>query len=133
MRKDIQFPKVENVGMAAVKHTDGDTVTWKVHVINLLKKPITNVLIATKGYGRVRKENVQTSQLRHYFEEVPANGERPVEVIPTDLVGLNNEYWLSYYLDGRIYDKKFIFLPDSLIDEHLTELPVIGEEGILIL
>ena len=133
MKKDIEFPKVENVGIWAPPDEQDGAKAWKVHIINLLDEPITNVLVNTRGYGTINKEEIKTSQLRHYFEAIEPHGERGIELIPSDLVGLNNQYWVSYYVNGQIFDKKFIFLPDSLIDKNMTPLPVLETPGILII
>ncbi|MEZ4721329.1 MAG: hypothetical protein R2813_05565 [Flavobacteriales bacterium] len=133
MKADIEFPKVEKVGICAIPEENEGQAVWKVHILNMLDEPITNVLVSTRGYGMKEEEQVKTSELRHYFEEVPAGGERPIELIPDNLTGLNNQYWVSFYIDSTIYDKKFIFLPDSLLDKNLTHIPVIDKQGILII
>ena len=133
MKSDIEFPKVEKVGVCAVPHSVDGQTTWKVHVINMLDEAITNVLVSTRGYGKKEEDQVNTSTLRHYFEKVNANSSIGVEVIPEDLVGLNNQYWVSFYIGREIFDKKFIFLPDTLLEKNLVNLPVLDEKGILIL
>ena len=132
MKSDIEFPKVEKVGICAVPHSDSNGTTWRVHIINMLDEHITNVLVSTRGYGKHNDDQVSTSQLRHYFEEVPARSERAIEVITEELVGLNNQYWVSFYIGDTIYDKKFIFLPDTLLAKNLVDVPIVGERGILI-
>ncbi|MEQ9188044.1 MAG: hypothetical protein RLP15_09940 [Cryomorphaceae bacterium] len=133
MKDDIDFPKVEQVGVCAVPHDAEEMKTWKVHIINLLDEPITNVLVSTRGYAKKNDDQVSTSELRHFFEDVQSKSSRPIEVIPQDLIGLNNQYWVSFYIGRTIYDKKFIFLPDTLLEKNLVDLPVMEEKGILIL
>lgn len=133
MREDIDFPKVEKVGVCAVPDEKEGMKVWVVYLLNLLPGKITNVLVSTRGYGKKDQEDVKTSELRHYFEEVAANDARQVEIVPEDLEGLSNQFWVSYYHDGQLFDKKFIFLPDSLIKENMMELPVIMKKGILIM
>lgn len=133
MKEDIEFPKVERVGICAIPEESDGHIFWKVQVINMLDKPISNVLVATKGYGKRAAEEVATSELRHYFEEIQPLSLKSVEVIPDDLVGLSNQYWVSFYIDGKIFDKKFIFLPETLIEQNLTHVPIIDKRGILII
>ena len=130
MKEDINFPKVENVGVCAVPGEDG---TWKVHLLNLHDEPLSNILVSTRGYGKSKNEDVKTSELRHFFERVEAKSSLQIELIPKELHGLNNQYWVSYYLNEQIFDKKFIFLPDTLLEKNLIDLPVLGEKGILII
>lgn len=133
MKEDIDFPKVDKVGVCAVPDEKEGMKVWVVHVLNMLPDAITNVLVSTRGYGKKNNEDVKTSELRHYFEEVGAMDARQVEIVPQDLEGLNNQFWVSYYHNGKLFDKKFIFLPDSLIEENMRELPIVKQKGILII
>jgi hypothetical protein len=133
MKVDIDFPEVEQIGICAIPEETGEQTMWKVHIINLLGETIKNVLVAAKGYGMSESELVNTSELRHYFDEIAPKSERPIELIPDDLTGLNNQYWVSFYIGEKIYDKKFIFLPDTLIDSNLTRVPVLEKSGVFIL
>ena len=63
---------------------------------------------------------------------MPAQGSAGVEAIDPAVFGLTNEYWLSYYIDGTIYDKKFIFLPESIVDDNLIRIPVLNKPGVMI-
>ena len=105
---------------------------WKVYVINQKKVPIANVLVSSKGYGLKDEKQVKTSVLRHFLGDVPARSYAPIEAIDQQVFGLTNEYWLSYYIDGTIYDKKFIFLPESIVDDHLIRVPILNKPGVVI-
>ena len=48
-----------------------------------------------------------------------------------DVFHLNNEYWVSYFIGKQIFDKKFIFVPDSIIEKNIVTIPALGLEGIL--
>lgn len=133
MKSDIAFPKVEKVGVCAIPEEKEGMKVWVIHILNLLEEELHNVLVSTKGYGTKNDEKVQTSQLRHYFENLAPHSARQVEIVPEDLTGLNNQYWVSFYIGSVIYDKKFIFLPDSLLHKNMIDLPVIKQKGILII
>ena len=49
-----------------------------------------------------------------------------------DVFGLTNEFLLTYYLDNVIHDKKYIFLPESIIIENKTKLPLMNKMGVMI-
>ncbi|MDA7837033.1 hypothetical protein N9A49_06455, partial [Salibacteraceae bacterium] len=83
--------------------------------------------------GKKDDDKVNTSELRYYFEDLKAKSSRPIELITPELVGLNNQYWVSFYIDQTIFDKKFIFLPDTLLDKNLIDIPVLDQKGILII
>jgi hypothetical protein len=44
----------------------------------------------------------------------------------------NNEYWVSFYIDKVIHDKKFIFLPGTINEEFFTSVPIIFKKGVMI-
>jgi len=105
---------------------------WTVYLINLKNEPITNVLISAKGYGEKDGRIVKTSVLRHFLGDIAPQAFAGVEAIDTEVFGLTNEYWLSYYIGGTIYDKKFIFLPESIVDENLMKIPLVNKPGVMI-
>jgi hypothetical protein len=132
MKQDIQRPEVENVAMAVVKETDGDEPRWGVYLINEKDIPLSTVLVSSRGYGEVEGQEVKTSQLRHFLEDVEATSFKKVEVMMPEVFGLTNQYLLSFYIDRVIFDKKYIFLAESIIDDNLVNIPLINRPGVLI-
>jgi hypothetical protein len=136
MKKDIVFPEVEGVYMTVVKEKgeeDNGEMVWNVYLINNNPKELNNVLVSSKGYNHELKGEKNTSSvLRHFFELVPAKASQKVEPIIEQVFGLHNEFMVSYYLDKVLYDKKYIFLAETIKEENFTEVPVIKKQGILI-
>jgi len=133
MKKDLPENIVEDVAMAIVLMGETpETESWTVYFINLKKELISNVLISSKGYGEKDGVMVRTSTLRHFLGDLEPMTYAGVEAIDTAVFGLTNEYWLSYYIDGTIYDKKFIFLPESIVDDNLIKIPLINKPGVMI-
>ena len=132
VRKDIHIPKVEDVSMAVVKETDNVDAEWGVYLINNKNVDLKNIIIASKGYGKIDDQEIKTSTLRHFFDELGQSSVQKVEKIMPDVFGLNNEYMLTFYIDGTIYDRKYIFVPDSVVEENLIQIPLIDRPGILI-
>lgn len=132
MKKDIDRPKVENVTVAIIKKTNElNVVEWFVHLINQNDFDIENTLVTSKGYGEKGNEVQKTSTLRHFLQTVEANGSALIEPIQEEVFHLNNEYWVSYYVNSQVFDKKFIFLPDSIKEENLTYIKELETNGIL--
>lgn len=130
--KDL-LPKVDDVHMAVVKEENElNQVEWNVYIINKKKTFIETVMLTSKGYGIHKGEQVKTSVLRKVLEDIPALSYLKVEMLPEDLHGLTNEFWLSFYAEKNLYDKKYIFLPETIKEANLTTIPVIGKKGILI-
>ncbi|MES2809288.1 MAG: hypothetical protein V4619_11715 [Bacteroidota bacterium] len=133
MLKDLHENNVTDIAVAvALEGETAESKSYHVYLINLKNEALENVLITSKGYGEKDGEQVRTSTLRHMFAEVPAGTFKQIEMIDEQTFGLNNEYWVSYYIGKQIYDKKFIFLPESIIDSNFIKLPVVNKPGVMI-
>ena len=124
------MPKVTDLALVAVPSEDKD---WDAVLINLRNEPITNVLVASKGYGNTDGKKVETSTLRKFFERIDSNEYVSLEIIRPNLLNIANEFWVSFYSNGEIYDKKFVFVESSISTEHLTPVPVLNKKGVMIL
>lgn len=132
MKKDINIPEVKNVTLAVVREKNLlNHYEWKVFLINSNTFPINNTLVASSGYGEKQGEVQRTSTLRHFLETVPANGNVMVEPLDEKLFHLNNEYWVSYYIGNQIYDRRFVFVPDSICEANLMFIKELDREGVL--
>jgi hypothetical protein len=133
MLKDIPENKVENIAVAVVpeESPEGDKV-WNVYLINLKDETIEGVLVTSKGYGFKNGEKVKTSTLRHFLDVVPPHEFAKVEPIVENVFGLNNEYWVSFYVNKVMFDKKYLFLPETINEEYFTHIPVIEKKGVMI-
>ncbi|MDF1673486.1 MAG: hypothetical protein P1U41_08270 [Vicingaceae bacterium] len=134
MKKDIEQLKVENVAVAVVKekNEEGEYI-WNVYLVNQRKETLQNVLISSKGYVTDLKGNeTKTSVLRHVIGNVEANEYAKIEPIIEDVFALNNEYWLSFFLDDKMYDKKYIFLAETIKKENFTTIPILNKQGVMI-
>lgn len=132
MKKDIDFTPVQGVAVAIAcsENIPGER-HWNVYLINNNNTPLDNVFVTSKGYGIIAEEDVKTSVLRHMFARVEPKSFVQVEAIDPAVFKLNNEYWVSYYIDGKIYDKRFVFVPDSITDEHLIDIAMLQMQGVL--
>ena len=133
MKKDIQSPPVKDIALAVVKETNEvDEICWNIYLLNLKNENITQVLITSKGYGQYNGKEVKTSTLRHFFEIVKAKNAIKIEPIIEGLFGLNNEYLLSFYINKTLYDKKYIFLAESIQEKNLVTVPILHKKGVMI-
>ena len=127
MKKDIEFPKVENVYLTVVK--DGEM--WKVYILNRNECSLDNLMITSKGYGDKNGKQQRTSILRHMIPVLKSGEYALIEPIDPQVFHLNNEYWVSFFIDNKLYDKKYIFVPDSIVDDHLIPIQELGLKGVL--
>lgn len=132
MIKDIKIPEVKNVTLAVARTKNpGESDEWKVYLINNNDFPLENTLVASKGYGEKAGEQQKTSTLRHFLETVPANSAALVEPIDPAVFHLTNEYWVSYYVGRQIFDKRFVFVPDTICEKNLTFIKEWEMEAVL--
>ena len=133
MKKDLPENIVENIAIAIVMESaTPEAKLWKVYLINLKNDASETVLVSSKGYGEKNGENIKTSILRHSIGNVPAKSFAEIELIDEQVFGLTNEYWLSYYIGSQIFDKKFIFVPESIVDSNMTRVPLLNKAGVMI-
>jgi hypothetical protein len=141
MKQDIPFEPVVGVSIAIVPDADflegtpneAGTATWQVFLLNNNEFALENVLIASEGYGNQPDgQAVRTSTLRYHFPEIAAYSATPIELIDPAIFHLTNQYWVSYYRDSQIFDKKFVFVPDSIVTANLSRLDLLaGRAGVL--
>jgi len=131
MIKDIVFPEVEDIAVAIVQEFEG-LDEYNVYLINLKTTSIKNVLVTSTGYGVINEEHKKTSTLRHFFEEIKQHDYIVIEPITKEVFGLSNEYWLSFTLNDQLFDKQFIFLPETIVESNMVTVPVINKKGVLI-
>ena len=133
MKADLPENIVEDVAIAiALVGDTPEVASWTVYLVNLKNEPITSVMITSKGYGQIDGKPVKTSLLRHSLGDVAAHAYVSVEAIDPAVFGLTNEYWLSYYIGKNIFDKKFYFLPESIIETNFIRIPVLNKPGVMI-
>ncbi len=133
MKEDLPENIVADISIAVVLESDSPQGrVWNVYLVNEKSVPIRNVMVSSKGYGTKDDREVKTSVLRHFIGDIEAGDYAKIEAIDEQVFGLTNEYWLSYYIDGTIYDKKYIFLPESIIDDNLIRVPVLNKPGVII-
>jgi hypothetical protein len=135
MLKDIQRTAVENIAVAIVPKIaeDGsEEKLWEVYILNLKDETIDNVIVASKGYGTYKGDIVKTSVLRHYLGTIEGQTAMLIEPIQEEVFGLNNEYWVSFYLNREIFDKKYVFLPESINEDYFTFIPILERKGVMI-
>ncbi len=128
MKKDIEIPIAKEVYVAAVHEWNEDFLSkdWNAYIINNRVTQIDMVLIVSKGYDGERK----TSLMRHAIGVVDAKSFQKIELIQEDVLSLNNEFFVTYYADNKIYEKRFVFKKNTVNESSLLDIPLIEKEGI---
>ena len=134
MKKDILIPEVKDVYVAAVLITDdtGDQQWW-IHLSNDSTSPWENVMIQSRGYSDLDTNSGQkTATLRKVIQVLPAKSATKLEPIMPEVFHLFNEYWVTFFQEHTLKDRKFIFGPHTIEDAIKEDLPVLKDKGILV-
>jgi len=136
MKDDIKIPAVEGISVAVVREWNEEKTAevYNVYLINLREELIENVLVSSAGYGenKTTGEKIKTSSLRHFIGNVESNSFAKIEPIVEDVFGINNEYWVSFFSGKQMYDKKFVFLAESITEENFINVPLMDSKGVVI-
>lgn len=132
MRAEDLIQLAEDIAVAVVPEQTEDQSGWMVYLVNLKNTSLENILVSSKGYGEIDNRNLRTSELRHYIEKLEAHKFSRIEPITEEVFGLANEYWVSFYVNKTIYDKKFVFLPESINENNFVTIPFLNRKGVMI-
>jgi len=136
MREELKGPLVENVGVAVIQiENELKEKMYEVYLLNLKEEIIEGIIITSKGYGEnaITGEKVKTSTLRHSLEVLLPNEVAKIEPIMEDVFGIANEFWVSFWINDTMYDKKFVFVPESISEKNMKIIPLLGEKGVMII
>ena len=133
MKKDIIIPKVENVFLAAVQEWSDDFMekVWYVYLVNDSDYYLDSVMVVSKAFGTLDGEMKKTSLLRHAFMQVPSVSVVKIEMIETNVLRLNNEFMVTYFIGSTLYDKKFIFRAQTITSDYVEEVPILFVDGVI--
>jgi len=125
MKKDIQISKVENVQIIATKEWDKDFLAqhWNVYVINNREDIIESVLVLSRGKNKDKK----TSTLRHGLGDLPPHTGKKVELITEEVFSFTNEYIVTFFAEGKLFDRSFIFEPQSISEKNAVFIDLMGQ------
>ena len=129
MKKDIDIPKVKDVYVAAVfeLNEDYNTYDWNIYLINDGTAPIETVLIVAQGYD----EKDMTAPTRKSIAIVPAKSFAKIEYIDESVFKLDNFFTITYFMDNKMYDKRFELPRFSITEDNAVALPVLNKKGVL--
>ncbi len=132
MKKDIILPKVDRVDVVVILE-DELTNEYNFYLWNHSEDIIEGIIITSAGFGEdsLTGEKILTATLRHSLEVLLPNEVAKIEVIMPEVFGLYNEYWLSFWVNDVLYDKQFLFPPESIIPSKFKLINQFGKKGVL--
>ncbi len=129
MKKDIEIPIAKNVHVAIVHEWNDEFLekNWNAYIINDRDSKIEAVIAVSNGYEGERK----TSTMRHGLGDIPAKSFRKIEILQEDILAFNNEFFVTFFADDKLYEKRFLFEKYSISESNLGPIPVMELEGVL--
>ncbi len=134
MKEGLFGPKVENVAFAIVEEIVDNEKIYNVYLLNMRQDIMEGIIVTSDGYGEnvTTGEKVRTSTLRHSIEVLLPGEIAKIEPIMEDVFGLANEYWISFWVEDIMFDKKYIFLPETVSTEKMKIIPQLGFRGVIL-
>lgn len=128
MKNDIEIPVSKDVFVVIVHEWNKEFLSkdWNAYIINNRKIPIEMALVVSKGYDGDRK----TSTMRYAFGVVKSKGYEKIEMVTEDVLGLNNEFYVTYYIENKLYEKRFVFPKNSVSENNLVPVPLLEMDGV---
>lgn len=129
MKKDIEIPIVKDVYLAIIHEWNTEFLSkdWNMYIINNKETKLDMVLAVSKGFDGERK----TSTMRHGIGVVEPKSFEKIEVIQEEVLALNNEFFVTFYADDKLYEKRFLFEKDSVSESNLKPILIIEKDGVL--
>lgn len=129
MKKDIEIPVAKDVHVAMIREWNKEFLDkdWNAYIINDRTTPIEMTMVVSKGYDKDRK----SSTMRHGIGDMQPKSFRKIEVVQEDVLGLNNEFFVTFYADNKLYEKRFVFEKNTVEENNLVQIQLIDKEGIM--
>ncbi len=129
MKKDIEIPIAKDVHVAVIHEWNKDFTSkdWYAYLINNRNTPIDMVLIVSKGYAG----ELKTSTMRHGFGLVAPKSFEKIELLYEAVFKLDNEFFVTFYAENKLYEKRFVFKKNTIAEKNLVTIPLVVNEGIL--
>ncbi|CAZ95565.1 hypothetical protein [Zobellia galactanivorans] len=129
MKKDIEIPIAKDVHVAVVREWNEEFLSkdWNAYILNNRTDAIEMTIIVSKGYDDERK----TSTMRHGLGLIAAKSFAKIEVLQEDILALDNEFFVTFFAEGKLFEKRFVFPKNTINERDLQPIPLIDLEGIL--
>ncbi|CAM3443588.1 hypothetical protein [Zobellia roscoffensis] len=128
MKKDIEIPIAIDVHIAIIREWNEDFLSkvWNAYIINSRADEIEMAIVVSKGFDDER----QTSTMRHGIGTIAPKTFKKVEMLQEEILSLNNEFFVTFFAEGKLFEKRFVFLKNTISEKNLTNIPLIEKDGI---
>ena len=129
MKKDIEIPIATDVHVAIVHEWTEEFLSkdWNAYLINNRSDTIEMAIVVSKGFDG----DTRTSTIRHGIGTLEPGSFKKVEVLQEDVRALNNEFFVTFFAENKLFEKRFLFPKHTVTEKNLSTIPVIQSEGVL--
>ena len=133
MKKDIIIPTVEGVHVVAFQEWNDDFQenSWYAYLVNDTDNLLEMATVVSRAFGSINGEERKTGSFRHAFAKVEPRTATKVELLENNVLQLNNEFMVAYFIGTTMFDKTFVLEANNFSDEAAVDLPVINKKGII--
>ena len=130
MKKDITIPEVTDIQLAVALHynTMFKIDDWNIYLINNKLEPLEQVLIVSNGFDNQKK----TATFRHKLEVLPAKSYAKVEFMLEELLSINNEFKITFFIENTLYEKTFLIKKNTVSSKTIKLIPILNCKGVII-
>ncbi len=130
MLKDLQIEPVEGVKLAIAKtpNEEGET-NFYAYIINNKEFALQKVIIMSEAFENEDGSGRKTSKLRHFHDLIPPGKAAKIEAVDPSVFSFYNRFWLSFFINNKMYDKRFLVLPFQ--EFALTEIEELDLKGVI--
>jgi len=129
MKKDIEIPIAKNIQVVATKEWDKEFLSqaWNVYIINNREEMIESVLVMSRGNSATKK----TTTLRHNIGDLPGHTGGKVEFISEEVFGFTNEYLVTFFAQGKLFERNFEFPPFNISEKNTVFVDLMGQDCVM--
>jgi hypothetical protein len=133
MKNDIEFPESKGISIAVVPFDDGTgEPLWHAYLVNSLNKVLKNVFVNISAKGLVDGKEKITTNIRYFYDKIEPLSAQKIEPVLEESLQLDNTYWVSYFLEDKLFDKKFLLKANIVFEQPHATIPFVSEKGIQI-
>lgn len=129
MKKDIEIPIAKDVHVAIIREWNDEFLSkeWNAYLINNRSDAIEMTIVVSKGFDGDKK----TSTMRHGIGVVEPKSFKKIEFLQEEVLKLNNEFFVTFFAENKLFEKKSIFPKNTITEDSLTNIPIIEKDGVL--
>ena len=128
MKKDIEIPIAKDVQVAIIREWNEEFLSkdWNAYIINNRADQIEMVMVVSKGFDEER----QTTTMRHSMGTILPSDFKKIELLQEEVLALDNEFFVTFFAEGKLFEKRFLFQKNTVSEKNLSTIPIIEKDGI---